>query len=101
LVEWLGIEAFMESLEVVSIAAESARDTTGDSLRGAWRDSVKFFREAPLSAPLRCVANNTRITFRLLGEVAEISRETLDDLSRVNQERKDRVRWLTRNAERR
>jgi hemerythrin-like domain-containing protein len=101
LVEWLGIEAFMESLEVVSIAAESARDTTGDSLRGAWRDSVKFFREAPLSAPLRCVANNTRITFRLLGEVAEISRETLDDLSRVNQERKDRARWLARNTQRR
>jgi hemerythrin-like domain-containing protein len=101
LVEWLGIEAFMESLEVVSIAAESARDTTGDSLRSAWRDSLQYFREAPLSAPLRCVANNTRITFRLLGEVVEISRETLDDLSRVNQERKDRVRWLTRNTERR
>lgn len=100
LVEWLGVEAFMESLEVISIAAESARDTTGDSLRGAWRDSLQYFREAPLSAPLRCFANNTRITFRLLGEVAEISRETLDDLSRVNQERKDRVRWLTRNTAR-
>lgn len=101
LVEWLGVEAFMESVDVVSIAAESARDTTGDSLRSAWRDSLQYFREAPLSAPLRCVANNTRIAFRLLGEVAEISRETLDDLSRVNQERKDRVRWLSRNTTRR
>ena len=72
----------MESLEVVSIAAESARDTTGESLRSAWRDSLEYFREAPLSAPLRCVANNTRITFRLLTEVADISRETLDDLAR-------------------
>lgn len=98
LVEWLGVEAFMESLDVVSIAVESARDTTGDSLRIAWRDSLQYFREAPLSAPLRCVANNTRISFRLLGEVADISRETLDDLSRVNQERKDRVRWLSRNT---
>ncbi len=101
LLEWLGIESFMESVDVVSIAVESARDTTGDSLRDAWRDSLQYFREAPLSAPLRCVANNTRITLRLLGEVAEISRETLDDLSRVNQERKDRVRWLTRNTARR
>ncbi len=101
LIEWLGVEAFMESLDVVSIAVESARDTTGDSLRSAWRDSLQYFREAPLSAPLRCVANNTRLTFRLLGEVAELSRETLDDLSRVNQERKDRVRWLTRNSARR
>jgi hemerythrin-like domain-containing protein len=98
LVEWIGVEAFMESLEVVSIAYESARDTTGDSLRGAWRDAQGFFREAPLSAPLRCVANNTRVTLRLLGEVVAISRETLDDLSRVNQERRNRVRLLDRNS---
>jgi hemerythrin-like domain-containing protein len=101
LLEWLGIESFMESVDVVSIAVESARDTTGDSLRGAWRDSLQYFREAPLSAPLRSVVNNTRISFRLLGEVADISRETLDDLARVNQERKDRVRWLSRNTARR
>jgi hemerythrin-like domain-containing protein len=98
MIEWMGVEAFMESLEVVSIAVESARDTTGESLRLAAQDSLKYFREAPLSAPLRCFANNTRITFRLLGEVAGISRETLDDLSRVNQERKDRVRLMDRNS---
>jgi hemerythrin-like domain-containing protein len=98
MVEWMGVEAFMESLEVVSIAAESARDTTGESLRMALQDSLKYFREAPLSAPLRCFANNTRITLRLLGEVAGISRETLDDLSRVNQERKDRIRLMDRNS---
>ena len=96
--EWIGIEALMESLEVVSIAMESARDTTEGSLRVAFKDSVKYFREAPLSAPMRCVANNTRITFRLLGEVAAISRETRDDLSRVNQERKDRLRLMFRNS---
>lgn len=96
MVEWIGLEAIMESLDVVSIAYESARDTAGDSFRTALQDSLGFFREAPLSAPLRCVANNTRATFRLLGEVAEISKETFDDLSRVNQARKDRVRLLDR-----
>jgi hemerythrin-like domain-containing protein len=96
-VEWIGVEAFMESLEVISIAYESTRDTTSDSVRGAWRDALKFFRERPLSAPLRCVANNTRVTIRLLGEVVDISRETLEDLARVNQERKDRVRLLERD----
>lgn len=98
MIEWMGVEAFMESLEVVSIAMESARDTTGDSLRDAVKDSLNYFREAPLSAPMRCVANNTRIALRLLGEVAGISRETLGDLSRVNQERKDRVRLMDRNS---
>lgn len=98
MVEWIGVEALMESLDVVSIAYESARDTASDLLRTALQDSLGFFREAPLSAPLRCVANNTLVTFRLLGEVAEISRETIDDLSRVNQARKDRVRLLDRES---
>lgn len=101
MVEWIGIEALMESLEVVSIAYESARDTVGNHVRSALQDSLELFREAPLSAPLRCVANNTRVTFRLLGEVADISRETFDDLSRVNQERKDRVRLMDRGSARR
>ena len=96
MVEWIGIEALMESLEVVSMAYESARDTASDHLRAALEDSRDMFRESLFTAPLRCAANNTKITFRLLGDVAEISRDTLDDLSRVNQERKDRVRLLDR-----
>ena len=36
-----------------------------------------------------------------LGDVVDISRDTLDDLSRVNQERKDRVRLLDREPVRR
>lgn len=98
MVEWIGVEAFMESLEVMSIAYESARSTTGDHLRTAFDDSLEYFRKAPLSAPLRCAANNTIITFRLLGDVAEISRETLNDLSRVNQARKDRIRLMDQDT---
>lgn len=97
MVEWVGIEAFMESLEVMSIAYESTRSTVGDHLRTALDDSLDYFREAPLSAPLRCAANNTMITFRLLGDVAEISRETMNDLSRVNQARRDRIRLMDRD----
>jgi len=100
-VQWIGVEALMESLEVVSIAYESARDIAGEHARSALQESLAMFREAPLSAPLRCVANNTRVAFRLLGEVAEISGETLQDLSRVNQERKDRVRLMDRSPARR
>lgn len=101
LMEWVGIEAFMESLEVVSIAYDSTLDFTSHSVRLAARDALGYFQESPLKAPLRCVANNTRVAFRLLDEVAKISRETLEDLARVNQERKDRVRLLNRNLARR
>ena len=101
LTEWIGVEAFMESLDVVSIAYESARDTAGEHLRGAFNDALEYVKKDPLSAPLRCAANNTRVAFRLLGDVADISRETLDDLSRVNQERRDRIRLLDRESSQR
>jgi len=96
MVEWIGIEAVMESLEVVSMAYESVRDVANDHLRAALDDSRDLFRESPLSAPLLCAANNTKLTFRLLGDVVDIYRDTFDDLSRVNQERKDRIRLLNR-----
>jgi hemerythrin-like domain-containing protein len=94
MVEWISIEALMESLEVVSMAYESARDTAVDHIRAALDDSRDLFRESPLSAPLRCAVNNARLTARLLENVADISRDTMDDLARVNQERKDRMRLL-------
>lgn len=100
MVEWIGIEALMESLEVVSIAYESAKDTAEEQLKTALEDSLDMLREAPLSAPWRLAANNARVTFKILGAVAEISRETYGDLSRVNQERIDRIRLLDRNPSR-
>jgi hemerythrin-like domain-containing protein len=101
MVEWIGIEALMESMEVVSMAYDSVRDTAGDHLRAALDEARDMFRESPFTAPFRCAANNAKVTFRLLGDVADISRDTLDDLSRVNQERKDRVRLLDREPARR
>mgnify|MGYP001826603734 CR=1 FL=1 len=96
MVEWIGIEALMESLEVMSMAYESARNSTSDHVRAAWEDCQDMFRESPLTAPFQCAANNAKLTLKLLEDVAEISRDTFDDLSRVNQERKDRVRLLDR-----
>lgn len=94
MVEWISLEALMESLEVVSMAYESARDTAVDHIRAAVDDSRELFRESPISAPLRCAVNNARLTARLLENVADISRDTMEDLARVNQERRDRIRLL-------
>jgi hypothetical protein len=96
MVEWISIEAFLESLEVLSMANDAARSVTSDHIRGSWYDSLDLFRESPLTAPLKCAFNNTRQTFRWLGEVASISRDTVDDLARVNRERKTRIRVLDR-----
>lgn len=94
MVEWISLEALMESLEVVSMAYESARDTAVDHIRAAIDDSRDLFRESPIKAPLRCAVNNARLTARLLENVADISRDTMGDLARVNQERRDRLRLL-------
>jgi hypothetical protein len=101
MVEWIGIEALMESLEVLSMAYDSTRDVAGDHLRAALEESRELFRESLVTAPFLCAANNAKVTLRLLGDVAEISRDILNDLSRVNQERKDRVRLLDREPARR
>jgi hemerythrin-like domain-containing protein len=94
MVEWIGLEALMESLEVMSMAYDSARHSTRDHVRAAMDDARDFFGESLFTAPMRCAINNTKLTFRLLEDVAGISRDTLDDLSRVNREREDRVRLL-------
>jgi hemerythrin-like domain-containing protein len=96
MVEWIGIEALMESMEVMSMALESARNSAGDHFRAAIDDSRDLFKESLVTAPFLCAVNNTKLTYRLLEEVAGISRDTLDDLSRVNQERRDRIRLMDR-----
>ena len=89
--EWVGIEALMESVEVVSLAFETARETAGDHLRTALDDSRDKFRESPISAPVQCTLNNMKLGYRLIEDMIDISRETIDDLQRVNGNRKMRV----------
>lgn len=96
IMEWVGIEALMESLDVLSMAYDSARSSTGDHVRAAVEDSKDYFRESPLKSPVRCAANNLKLSLKLLEEVAGISKETFDDLSRVNQARRDRMRLLNK-----
>jgi hypothetical protein len=95
MIEWVGIEALMESMEVCSMAFDNTRTATSDHLRAAVDDAVVMIRENPLLGPWRCAFNNARMTFNWLGDIAEISRDTAEDLSRVNQARKDRVRLVT------
>ncbi|MEP1469967.1 MAG: hemerythrin domain-containing protein [Halieaceae bacterium] len=96
MVEWVGLEALLESFEVMSMAYDSGKDITGEHVRTALDESLSILREKPLTAPLRCAVNNTRLTFSWMGDLADVSRDTLADLVKVNQERKDRVRLLDR-----
>jgi len=94
LVEWLSVEAFLESLEVVSMAVESARGSADEHVRMAWDEGREMFRDSFITAPWLCAANNARLGLRLAQQVAEISRDAMGDLARVNGERKSRIRLL-------
>ena len=94
ILEWIGIEALMESLEVLSMAYDSARATAGDHLQAAIDDSKDIMNESPFSAPVRCTVNNTRLGLRLAEEILGISKEALKDLARVNQFRRKRAEML-------
>lgn len=96
MLEWVGIEALMESLDVLSMAYDSARATAGDHLQAAIEDSRDIASESLLSAPLRCTVNNTKLGLKLAEEIFGISRETLKDLARVNRFRRERTQMLNR-----
>ena len=92
--EWIGIEALMESLEILSMAYDSARSTAGDHLQAAIDDSKDMANESLLSAPVRCTVNNTKLGLKFAEEMLGISKEALKDLARVNQFRRKRAQML-------
>jgi hemerythrin-like domain-containing protein len=96
MVEWISIEAMMESLEVMSMAVEAARNSAEDHVRAALDDARDLFKESLAAAPILCAVNNVKLSYRLLEDLGGISRDALDDLGRVNQERRDRIRLLDR-----
>ena len=94
MVEWVGIEALMESLEVLSMGLGNTRHATGDHLRAAVEDTKDLMDEGAVSGVFRSALNNSITMVNWLGDVVDISKDTYEDLSRVNQLRKDRVRLV-------
>lgn len=94
--EWIGIEAFMESLEVLSLAYDSARSSTGEHLRTAVDEAREMFQESPITAPVLCALNNTRLGLAFARDVFAISRDTVEDLIQVNRDRRHRLGRLDR-----
>jgi hemerythrin-like domain-containing protein len=92
--EWIGIEALMESLEVLSIAGESIRTITVEHLQAAWDDSLDAIRRSPLTAPVSCSIGNTRQALSWAGELLGVTLDVRSDLVRVNRERLDRLSLL-------
>ncbi len=96
MLEWIGVEALMESIEVLSLAYDSARASAEEHVGTAIDDARTLFAETPLTAPARCAFNNTRLGLSLARDVLAISRDTLEDLLQVNRDRRERIGLLDR-----
>jgi hemerythrin-like domain-containing protein len=91
LAEWMGLEAILESLDVLGTANHSAAQATADVLGRSLRDSLRILRESPLTAAPRCMINNTRLGGRWLGTVAGIASDAISDLARINRARQQQL----------
>lgn len=94
--EWVSIESLLEAYEVVSMAAQSGRTITRDSVLTGVREAAYITLDAPLRAPFLCAANNLRLTMEWVDEMQDVYRDAAVDLVRVNRERRDRLRLLRR-----
>lgn len=94
LAEWTGLEAIMESMEILGSANHSAAQATAETLRTSLRDSLRILRETPLTAAPRCALNNTRLGGRWLGAVAGIASDAVTDLARIRRERRQQLEQL-------
>jgi hypothetical protein len=94
--EWVGVEAFLESFDVIVMALQNGRAVTVDHAAAALQESLYITLDKPLRAPLLCAANNARLTLDWLQELGTVSRDVIADLARVERERRDRLRMLRR-----
>lgn len=96
MLEWIGVEALMESVEVLALAYDSVRASTGEHVGAAIDEARTLFAEQPLTAPARCALNNTRLGLLLAKDMLAISRDAVGDLVQVNRDRRERIGLLDR-----
>ncbi len=101
MVEWIGIEALLEGVEVLSIAADNGRVAATDHLHEArqdmkslWEDSIDGDKSLAL-LPARVSLSNAGHYIGWLKECAGIARDAAQDLRGINQGMRERIRWVT------
>ena len=86
----------MESVEVLSLAYDSARSSTTEHFRTAVDEGKELFEGSLMVAPVLCAFNNTRLGIALAQDMLAISKDTVEDLVQVNRDRRSRVGRLNR-----
>jgi hemerythrin-like domain-containing protein len=99
MVEWVGLEALLESYEVIAMALESSRSVAREHFKEAIKETGEILEERDengglLMLPFRCAANNTQHTVKFLRDIRGISKDTFTDLSELGRGTRDRIRLV-------
>lgn len=102
--EWVGLEAMMEGIEVFSIAFDNGKETIRQRIaevREGNREILEQAREEggqPLLVPARCLAAGTGQYFKLLKDCGTIVGDTVNDLGGLKRGMRERIRMTRGKA---
>jgi hemerythrin-like domain-containing protein len=96
LVEWIGLEALLEGIEVLSIAGESGRAAAAEHMNAAGAEALDLLKEAMdgrgiLSLPFKVTLAGGSHYVGFLRDLGEIAKDTSSDLVGLRQGVKERM----------
>ena len=104
LVEWVGLEALLESYEVIAMALENSRESAQQHFKELVEETGELVESraehgGALMLPVRCVVNNTQRAVKFLRDIGDITKDTFTDLSELGRGTRDRIRLVTSEPE--
>ena len=102
--EWVGLEAMLEGIEVLSIAFDNGNATIRQRIAATREGNREIFEQAreeggqPLWVPVRCLAAGTGQYFKLLKDCGAIVSDTANDLGELKRGMRERVRMTRRRS---
>ena len=96
LVEWIGLEAFLEGLEVLMMAGESTRVSASEHYNAATAETLELVRAALrgrglLTLPWRCSAIGGGHYLKFLRDIGAIARDASTDLDELRKGTRERI----------
>ncbi len=96
LVEWIGLEAFLEGLEVLAIAGESSRTAAKEHFNEATAETLEIVRQAMkgdglLTWPIKATVAGGSHYIGFLRDLGEIARDTSSDLGELRRGVRERL----------
>lgn len=100
LVEWVGLEALLESYEVIAMALENSRESAQQHFKEVVKETGELVENrgehgGVLMLPLRCAVNNTQRVVKFIRDIGGISKDTFADLAELGRGARDRIRLVT------